>query len=365
MPQDVLHAIVDRTGDVAYRYRLWPTQGYEYISESVIDLLGYSAEEMLADASLPAKIVHPEDDALMRSVLKAPAGQELDLEVRWIRRDGSLVSTDVRCVLTRDETGRPILVDGVARDVTRREDERRQRLQLIQARGRELPPEQMVHLARIVVVDDHDLTRAALRAVIAEDPRLELIGEARNGREAIALIRRMQPDLVLMDVRMPDLDGLEATRIVKQSSPMSSVLILTGFHDVELLLEAVKAGAAGYVLKSANEADLRAAIWEALRGELPVDPHLARDILRRLANERPPRPSTASTPDPLSPREREVLHLLARGHTNREIGEELVITAHTVKVHVEHILAKLGVSDRTQAAVRAIELGYIVPSGAS
>jgi DNA-binding NarL/FixJ family response regulator len=138
---------------------------------------------------------------------------------------------------------------------------------------------------------------------------------------------------------------------------MTSVLILSMFEDAELLLEAVKAGAAGYVLKAATEADLRSAIWEALAGNLPVDQRMAREVLRRLSVEQAPRPALASGPR-LSAREHEVLDRLARGGTNREIAEELVITPHTVKIHVEHILAKLGVSDRTQAAVRAIELGY-------
>jgi DNA-binding NarL/FixJ family response regulator len=212
--------------------------------------------------------------------------------------------------------------------------------------------------ARIVVADDHLLTRAGLRAVLADDPEFELVGEASNGGEAVALSRSLQPDLVLMDVRMPDMDGLQATRVVKQLSPTTLVLILSMFEDAELLLEAVKAGAAGYVLKTATEADLRAAMSDALAGNFPVDRHLVRDVLRRVANERPA-PPAPTPPDLLSSREREVLVLLARGCTNREIAEQLVITSSTVKVHVEHILSKLGVSDRTQAAVQAIELGYV------
>lgn len=214
--------------------------------------------------------------------------------------------------------------------------------------------------ARIVVADDHVLTRAGLRAVLADDPEFELIGEAINGGEAVTLSRTLRPDLVLMDVRMPDMDGLQATRIVKQANPTTAVLILTMFEDTELLLEAVKAGAAGYVLKNASESDLRAAMSDALAGNFPVDRHLVRDVLQRVASESPP-PPPVPAPEVLSSREREVLDLLARGFTNREIAEQLVITASTVKVHVEHILAKLGVSDRTQAAVQAIELGYVSP----
>jgi DNA-binding NarL/FixJ family response regulator len=213
--------------------------------------------------------------------------------------------------------------------------------------------------ARILVVDDHLLTRAGLRAVLADDPEFELVGEAINGDEGVAMSRALEPDLVLMDVRMPDMDGLQATRVLKQASPTTMVLILSMFEDAELLLEAVKAGAAGYVLKNASEEDLRAAMSDALAGNFPVDRHLVRDVLRRVAGEMP-RPPVAP-PEVLSAREREVLELLARGCTNREIAEQLVITSSTVKVHVEHILAKLGVSDRTQAAVQAFELGYVTP----
>jgi DNA-binding NarL/FixJ family response regulator len=211
--------------------------------------------------------------------------------------------------------------------------------------------------ARVLLADDHDLTRAGLRLVLGQDAMIEIVGEARDGREAIDLARTLQPDLVLMDLRMPRLGGLEALRELKQSSPMTCVLILSMFEDVDLLLEAVRAGAAGYVLKGADEADLRAAIREALAGDLPVDQGLTREVLRRITAEH--KPVVAVQPDVLSPREHEVLRLLARGNTNREIAEALTITQHTVKIHVEHILAKLGVSDRTQAAVRAIELGYI------
>jgi DNA-binding NarL/FixJ family response regulator len=212
--------------------------------------------------------------------------------------------------------------------------------------------------ARVLVADDHLLTRAGLRAVLSGDSEFELIGEASNGGEVLALSRSLRPDLVLMDVRMPDMDGVEATRAVKRACPMTTVLILSMFEDPELLLAAVRAGAAGYVLKGSSESALRAAMSDALAGNFPVDQHLVRDVMRRVASE-----STAGVavaePDLLSARERQVLALLARGYTNREIAEELVITPSTVKVHVEHILAKLRVSDRTQAAVQAIELGYI------
>jgi DNA-binding NarL/FixJ family response regulator len=158
------------------------------------------------------------------------------------------------------------------------------------------------------------------------------------------------------------MDGLEATRAVKQVSPSTHVLILSMVEDAEILLDAVRAGAVGYVLKTADEAELRFAVRQALAGELAVDPPMTREMAWRPSSPRTAgrRIPSASTPtNPLSPREHQVLRLLARGKTNREIAAELTITQHTVKVHVEHILAKLQVSHRTQAAVRAMELGYL------
>jgi DNA-binding NarL/FixJ family response regulator len=213
---------------------------------------------------------------------------------------------------------------------------------------------------RVIVADDNELTRAGLRSILADEPGLQLVGEASDGREAVALAGSAQADLVLMDVRIAGMDGLETLGTLKRGCPRISVLILSTFEDAVMRLEAVKAGAAGYVLKTATETALRTAIWEALASDLLVDQSLAREVLLRSAKEQPPATITAAVPnDPLSAREREVLALVARGHTNRGIAEELIITAHTVKAHVEHILAKLDVRDRTQAAVRAIELGYI------
>jgi DNA-binding NarL/FixJ family response regulator len=157
---------------------------------------------------------------------------------------------------------------------------------------------------------------------------------------------------------MPDMDGLTATRHVKESNPRTSVLLLSMFEDPDLLVEAVDAGAAGYVLKDAPIENLRHAIREVLSGGFPIDDRLARETLERLARQKP---RTRALINPLSARERDVLPLLAQGATNREIAEALMIAPYTVKVHVEHIFAKLGVSDRTQAAVRAIELGLVTP----
>jgi DNA-binding NarL/FixJ family response regulator len=197
--------------------------------------------------------------------------------------------------------------------------------------------------------------------VLAQDAGLELVGEAEDGRDVVRLAQLLEPDVALLDVGLPGMGGLEATRRVRAVSPMTSVLLLSMAVDAHVLLEAVKAGAAGYILKEANDSALRSAIWEVLAGDLAVDQQLARDVLRQLATATAATPAqSTSSADLLSAREREVLALLARGYTNREIAERLTVTSSTIKIHVEHILAKLGVSDRTQAAVRAIELGYVV-----
>ncbi len=211
--------------------------------------------------------------------------------------------------------------------------------------------------ARLVIADDYELTRAGLRSMLAGQRGLELVGEAANGREALTLCRRLQPDLALIDVRMPELDGLATCHAIKQECPATSVILITIHENPEYLLEALKAGAAGYVLKDLSQRELITAVQGVLRGESMLNKELVARLLQRLARETPSQEEPS--PEPLSPREREVLHLLTQGQTNREIAEHLTVSVSTVKIHVEHILAKLSVSDRTQAAVRAIELGLL------
>src|SRR5215211_7555740 len=223
--------------------------------------------------------------------------------------------------------------------------------------------------ARLIIVDDHALAREGLQDMLADEPELKVVGEAANGLEALTLCSRLQPDLVLMDVRMPRLDGLEATRKVKHEYPKIIVLILTMHENPDYLLEALRAGAAGYVLKDALQAEVVTAVRQALGGESPLDPELAARLLRRLADEEKERvegPRSArgwrgGLPhvEPLTPREEEVLELMKLGHTNRQIARELVISPGTAKNHVEHIIQKLMVSDRTQAVVKALELGIL------
>lgn len=223
--------------------------------------------------------------------------------------------------------------------------------------------------ARVLLADDHELVRDGFRRMLGYEEDLEVVGEARDGREAVELCRRLNPDLVLMDVRMPRMDGLEATRAIKAEQSTVSVLVVTTYDNPDYLLEAIKAGAAGYVLKDAPNRQMTDAIRRVLQGESPLNQGLATQVIRRLAGEAP-RPvqeppsatesNAAGTPrlrEELTLREAEVLGLVTQGKTNQEIAEILFISKATVKVHVRRIIAKLGVSDRTQAVVRALELG--------
>lgn len=229
--------------------------------------------------------------------------------------------------------------------------------------------------ARLLIVDDHDLVRDGFQRMLDREEDLEVVGEAANGRQAVELCRRLKPDLVMMDVRMPEMDGLEATREIKANQPEVSVLVITTYENPDYLFEAMKAGAAGYVLKDAPKPQLINAVRRVLNGESPLNQKLAAQLIQRLANEvvggqreaplvrvreRKNRTGSAAAPyEDLTPREREVMGLLIQGKTNPQIAEALVISRATAKVHVERIIRKLGVSDRTQAVVRAIELGLV------
>ena len=215
-------------------------------------------------------------------------------------------------------------------------------------------------------MDDHALLRTAIGSLLAPEADLELVGEAADGEEALDLCSELRPDLVLMDVQMPAMDGIAATRAIKAEFPKTGVLMLTAHSDEDLLLEAVRAGAAGYVLKHVGPSDLIGAVRRTLAGESPVDQELVMKLVRRLAGEvkpgKEPRNLSKNSPDPpLTAREIEVLRSLASGKTNRQISEELHLSLSTVKRHLERIISKLEVSDRTQAAVRAVELRLLDP----
>jgi two-component system, NarL family, response regulator LiaR len=218
--------------------------------------------------------------------------------------------------------------------------------------------------ARLVLADDHDLVREGIRAVLEGEPDLLVVGEAENGRQALEVCLKERPDLVLMDVRMPEMDGLAATRAIKEQLPETSVVMVTMHESPDYLLEAIKAGAAGYILKDAAGERLVEAVRRTLEGEAPLSEGLAMQLLQRLASEDGRSQSLpeakkrrAPMSEELTPQELEVLRLLTQGRTNPQIARTVLCSVSSVKIHVQNIISKLGVSDRTQAAVRAIELG--------
>jgi len=215
-------------------------------------------------------------------------------------------------------------------------------------------------MIRVLLVDDQALFREGLRTLLSVQPGIHVVGEASNGQEALAKTRALCPDVVLMDLRMPVLDGVAATRQLRETCPASRVIVLTTFDDDEYIFDGLRVGAVGYLLKDVSSGTLVEAIHAAARGESVLQPSVAAKVVAqfaRLADQAPRAP--AALVEPLSEREREVLRLIAGGKTNREIAAQLFIAEGTVKNHVTNILGKLDVHDRTQAAFKAKELGLI------
>jgi two-component system, NarL family, response regulator LiaR len=205
---------------------------------------------------------------------------------------------------------------------------------------------------RVLIVDDHAVVREGLRTFLELQDGLEVVGEAGDGEEAVGLAERLRPDVVLMDLVMPKLDGVEAMRELRQRVPGARVIVLTSFLDDDRLLPALRAGAAGYLLKNVQPQELARAVRAADGGEALIDPAVAARLVEALADGR-----ADDHPERLTPREREVLGLIGRGFSNKRIALELGVAEKTVKTHVSHLLAKLGVADRTQAALYAVRLG--------
>ncbi|HLI52599.1 MAG TPA: response regulator transcription factor [Thermomicrobiaceae bacterium] len=203
---------------------------------------------------------------------------------------------------------------------------------------------------RLLIVDDHPVVRAGLRSMLAEQPDFVVAGEAGNGREAIAQAKRLLPDVILMDLRMPEVGGVEAICRIREQVPGARILILTTYGSDEDILGAIEAGATGYLLKDTPRQELYRAIRAAAAGEPPFAPSVAARLLERV---RRPRDET------LTPRELEVLTLVAQGASNREIAASIYVTEATVKSHLLHIFGKLGVTDRTAAVTSAIERGIL------
>lgn len=214
---------------------------------------------------------------------------------------------------------------------------------------------------RVLLVDDQALFREGLRTLLSFHSDIEIVGEAGDGREALDLAGTQKPDVVLMDLRMPILDGVAATRRLKESAPATRVIVLTTFDDDETVFDGLRAGAVGYLLKDVSSDKLVEAIRATARGESFLQPSIAAKVLAEFnrLEERPPLPLQPELVEPLSERELEILQLVASGASNREIANHLFITEGTVKNHVTNILGKLGVRDRTQAALRAREMGLI------
>jgi len=214
---------------------------------------------------------------------------------------------------------------------------------------------------RVLIVDDDDLMRAGLRAVLSSDGTIEVVGEAGGGRAAIAEARAQRPDVVLMDVRMPDLDGISATREVLAVSPEVKVAILTTFEQDDYIFGALNAGASGFLLKRTTPEALIAAIHTLAAGDSLLSPSVTRTVIERVAVQPVADPSARERLEQLTPREREVLELIARGMSNGEIAAALVIEESTVKTHVKRILMKLHLRDRVQAVIFAYESGLTPP----
>jgi len=213
-------------------------------------------------------------------------------------------------------------------------------------------------LIRVLIVDDQRLMRDGLRTLIELETDLDVVGEAADGLEAISAYGELEPDIVLMDVRMPNLNGVEAPRRIKADWPEANILILTTFDDDEYIFEALRAGASGYLLKDVSGKELASAIRTVAEGGTLIAPSVARKVVSEFARLKPASQETAeSLPEPLSEREIEILKVLAQGHTNKEIADHLHLAEGTVKNYVTSILQKIGARDRTQAALRAKELG--------
>ncbi|MFW6183829.1 MAG: response regulator [Chloroflexota bacterium] len=210
---------------------------------------------------------------------------------------------------------------------------------------------------RVLIADDHAVVREGLRGLISSEPGMMLVGEAADGAQAVRQFRALQPDVVLLDLVMPEKDGLEAIGEIKELDPQARILVLTSYAEDEQVFTAIKRGALGYLLKDSSPAELLKSIRDVYKGETSLHPLIARKLVQELR-----RPQEAEQPladEPLTPREMEVLQRLARGWTNSEIAEALVVSEHTVRTHVGNILGKLHLANRTQAALYAVREGLV------
>ena len=217
-------------------------------------------------------------------------------------------------------------------------------------------------MTRVLIADDDDLMRAGLCELLTADPAIEIVGQASTGRQAIERARQLRPDVVLMDVRMPDLDGITATRELSQVVPGTSVLILTTFEQDDYIFGALRAGASGFLLKRTRPEELIAAVHTIAAGDSLLSPSVTRRVIDRMAQQPTPDLADRARLEMLTPREHDVLELIARGMSNREIAAALVVEESTVRTHVKRILMKLDLRDRVQAVILAYETGLNQPA---
>ncbi len=220
----------------------------------------------------------------------------------------------------------------------------------------------MTRPIRILLADDHTMLRQGTAELLHREPDIEVVGQVENGLQAVEMARQLKPDIVVMDIRMPVLSGIEATRRIRESLPEVQVLVLTAHDDDQYIFSLLQAGASGYLLKSAPILDLIQAVRQVQAGEYPLAPAIARKVVLRISSNRALAPSAArptASPETLTGRELEVLQLLARGLNNRAIGEALYISDRTVQAHLTSIFAKMHVSSRLEAVLTAIRRGWL------
>jgi DNA-binding NarL/FixJ family response regulator len=217
-------------------------------------------------------------------------------------------------------------------------------------------------MIRVLIADDDHLMRAGLAELLSGEDEIEVAGQASTGREAVERTRRLEPDVVLMDVRMPDLDGIEATRELTRAAPRARVLILTTFEQDDYVFGALRAGASGFLLKRTPPEELIAAVHTVAAGDSLLSPSVTRRVIDRMAKQPTPELADQERIEELTARERDVFELVARGLSNREIAAELVVEESTIRTHVKRILMKLGLRDRIQVVIFAYETGVNRPS---
>lgn len=213
----------------------------------------------------------------------------------------------------------------------------------------------MTQTIRVLITDDQAIVRKGIRALLATETNIEVVGEAQNGKVALEQVDRLQPDVILMDLIMPEMDGIEAIHRITASHRNARILVLTSFATDDKVFPAIKAGALGYLLKDSSPEELVQAIQQVQRGESSLHPTIARKVLQELSQ--PPAPEQPPTSEPLTEREVDVLRLVARGLGNQQIADQLVISEATVRTHVSNILGKLHLASRTQAALYALQKG--------